>query len=237
MFNRMVRPADIFTPTKQIIQIAGVIDEREARMLSDCGADLIGFPFQEPRGADDLPEKTAGEIIRSLPLANHGVLITYLDNAQAILMLSEVLSAPVVQLHGGVAVDELRLLRRLSPDLVIIKALIVKRGGLPSLIEEVDRYGAYVDAFLTDTFDEGTGRWGATGKTHDWTISRRLVEHSARPVILAGGLSPDNVRSAVLEVRPAGVDTHTGVEDADGRKSQRLVEKFISEARDAHLSM
>ncbi len=233
----MVRPADIFPRKRQVIQIAGVVDEREARMHSECGADLIGFPFREPRGGEDLPEKTAGEIIRSLPPPTYGVLITYLDSARAILTLSGKLDAPVVQLHGGITVDELRLLRRLAPDLIIMKALIVKRGNLQGLIEDASRYAAHVDAFLTDTFDEGTGRWGATGKTHDWAVSRRLVEHSARPVILAGGLSPDNVRRAVLEVRPAGVDAHTGVEGVDGRKNRRLVEKFVSEARDAYLSV
>lgn len=233
----MVRPDDIFPRKKQVIQIAGVVDEREARMLSECGTDLIGFPFREPRSGEDLPEKTAGEIIRTLPPPTHGVLITYLDSARAILTLSGKLDAPVVQLHGGIRVDELRLLRRLAPGLIIMKALIVKRDNLQGLIEEECRYAAYVDAFLTDTFDEGTGRWGATGKTHDWSVSRRLVEHSARPVILAGGLSPDNVRRAVLEVRPAGVDAHTGVEGADGRKNRGLVKKFVSEARDAYLSV
>ena len=64
-------------------------------------------------------------------------------------------------------------------------------------------------------------------------MSRRLVELADRPVILAGGLTPENVKRAVLEVRPAGVDTHTGVEDASGRKSREKVEKFLSEADEA----
>jgi phosphoribosylanthranilate isomerase len=88
-----------------------------------------------------------------------------------------------------------------------------------------------VDAFITDTFDPATGASGATGKTHDWQISRRLVEISPQPVILAGGLTPDNVREAILAVQPAGVDCHTGVEDASGRKDADKVRRFVAEAR------
>jgi len=66
--------------------------------------------------------------------------------------------------------------------------------------------------------------------THDWCISRRLVEISSRPVILAGGLTPANVAEAIAEVRPAGVDSHTGVEDASGAKSREKVARFVREA-------
>jgi phosphoribosylanthranilate isomerase len=90
-----------------------------------------------------------------------------------------------------------------------------------------------VDAFITDTFDPKTGASGATGKTHDWRVSRRLVEAVDRPVILAGGLTPENVKRAILEVRPAGVDSHTGVEDSSGRKSRDKICKFLSEAQEA----
>ena len=68
--------------------------------------------------------------------------------------------------------------------------------------------------------------------THDWEVSRRLVEYSPKPIILAGGLDPDNVRDAILQVGPAGVDAHTGVEGADGRKSHALVTRFVAAARD-----
>jgi phosphoribosylanthranilate isomerase len=65
---------------------------------------------------------------------------------------------------------------------------------------------------------------------HDWDVSRRLVEMSVPPVILAGGLDPGNVRRAILEVRPSGVDSHTGVEDDAGRKSPDKVKAFVAEA-------
>src|SRR5258705_11840427 len=90
----------------------------------------------------------------------------------------------------------------------------------------------FVDAFITDTFDPKAGASGAAGKTHDWRVSRRLVELSPRPIILAGGLTAENGSGAILEVRPAGVDSHTGFEDAAGRKSREKVHKFLSEAHE-----
>jgi phosphoribosylanthranilate isomerase len=94
-----------------------------------------------------------------------------------------------------------------------------------------------VDAFITDTFDPETGASGATGKTHDWEVSRKLVKMSARPVILAGGLNPANVRQAIYAVNPAGVDAHGGVEHPDGKKDRELVDTFVREATDAFASL
>ena len=99
-----------------------------------------------------------------------------------------------------------------------------------TLLHEVQTYAPLVDAFITDTFNPATGASGATGMTHDWAASRALVEHSPRPVILAGGLNPGNVYDAIRAVGPAGVDAHTGVEGPDGRKSPTLVEQFVREA-------
>ena len=98
----------------------------------------------------------------------------------------------------------------------------------------VQETAPYVAAYITDTFNPATGREGATGLTHDWSISRRLVELSPRPVILAGGLTPENVTDAIRAVRPAGADTHTGVEGPDGRKSAAKVRAFVEAARRAY---
>ena len=119
----------------------------------------------------------------------------------------------------------------MDPNLSLIKSLIIKQKNWTELEQTIQRYSSFVETFFTDTFDPDTGACGATGKTHDWSISRRIVEISTKPVILAGGLNPNNVREAILTVRPAGVDVHTGVEDGNGRKKQSLVEAFIRNGR------
>jgi phosphoribosylanthranilate isomerase len=137
----------------------------------------------------------------------------------------------IVQLHGQIDDREVHRLRTLRPGLGIIRSLVVGRHEPAVLRSRVERLEATVDAFITDTYDPATGADGATGKTHDWSLSRELVKRSARPVILAGGLTPDNVRAAILTVGPAGVDAHTGVEGPDGRKDAVRVRRFVAEAR------
>jgi phosphoribosylanthranilate isomerase len=221
----------------RVVQIAGVSGAGEARMLVSCGADLLGFALGPDRAAGDVDEEDAGGIVETLRPPAYGVLITYSAEATSISALCRRLSFPAVQLHGPIGVGEVQRLRDLSPGLFLVKTLVVRGGDFIPLLDEVDRYADHVDAFLTDTFDDATGRWGATGKTHDWSVSRRVVERSRRPVLLAGGLTPDNVHRAIADVGPAGVDAHTGVEDAAGRKDRRLVERFVERARKAFSSL
>jgi phosphoribosylanthranilate isomerase len=121
--------------------------------------------------------------------------------------------------------------RELCPELELARSLVVRGDDVASLEREMLTYAPHVDAFLTDTFDPATGAEGATGKTHDWAISRMLARASPHPLVLAGGLNPENVREAIRTVRPAAVDAHTGVEGPDGRKDAERVARFVAEAR------
>ena len=216
-----------------LIQIAGIKDKAEAQMLIQCGVRYLGFPLRLPVHQEDLSEEAASEIIGSLTPPRHGVLITYLDHAVEIAKFCRDLGARQVQLHGDVQVVELKKLKELDPELTVVKSLIIGLHTMEVLESMVNHMSDYVDGFITDTYDPHSGAWGGTGKLHDWRISRKLAQLSNRPVILAGGLTPDNVRDAILEVRPVGLDVHTGVEDASGRKSRDKVEKFVVEAKAA----
>lgn len=219
------------------VQIAGVMDQAEADLLMACGADLLGFPLRLAVHKEDLPEAEAGKIIRRLPPSCPGVIITYLEKAEEILAFCRALGARHIQLHGGLSTGDAARLRERDPGLFVIKSLVVRSGNEAQLEADVRRLEPHVNAFITDTFDPSTGASGATGKTHDWRVSTDLVRASARPVILAGGLTPDNVYEAVLRVRPAGVDAHTGVEGPDGRKVEARVRRFVSEARRAFTAL
>lgn len=214
-----------------IIHVAGIIDQAEADMLVACGVDVLGFPFRLAKHSEDLSEDEAAKIIRSLRPPVQGLLITYLTQAEEIVALCTRLGVAYVQLHGDASAKEIARLKALRPGLRFIKSLIVREDNVAELEAQVERLAPYVDAFITDTFDPATGATGATGKTHDWNVSRGLVEASPRPVILAGGLNPDNVREAIVKVRPAGVDVHTGIEGPDGRKSRELTLRFVAQAR------
>ena len=217
---------------KDLIQIAGAIDKEEAIMLMNASVDYLGFPFRLPVHKEDLTEDEAVDVIKIISPPHKAVLITYLYNAEEIIKLCAKLNVKIVQLHGKISKEELERTKLLRPDLEIIKSLVVTENNYPELERTIDTLSAFVDAFITDTFDPTTGAEGATGKTHDWKISRKLVELSPKPVIVAGGLNHTNVKKAILEIHPAGVDSHTGVESKDGRKNYDLVKKFVEESKE-----
>ena len=213
-----------------LIQVAGVCDAAEARLLMEAGVHWLGFPLRLTVNKEDLSEAAAADLIQHLPAGFHGVVITYLRRANDVLAFCRQLGARVIQLHGDIALEELREIKRRDPELTVFKSLVVRAGNEEALRRMVEETAPVVDAYITDTFNPATGQEGATGLVHDWNISRRLVEISPRPVILAGGLNAENVASAILAVHPAGVDSHTGVEGTDGRKTREKVEKFVQES-------
>ena len=216
---------------RDFIQVAGVRDLDEANLLMACGIRYLGFPLRLPVNKEDLSEPAAAAIIGTIRPPGYGVAITYQSAAEDIVGFMDELGASLVQLHGDIASQELAKLKRLRPHLTVIKSLVIGERPFEELVDTLQRLSAFVDAFITDTFDPATGASGATGKLHDWQLSRRLVELATKPVILAGGLTPENVREAIKFVAPAGVDAHTGVEDAAGHKDAVMVRRFEAEAR------
>ena len=216
---------------QESIHVAGVIDLDEVEMLVRCGVAHMGVPLVLDHHAEDLSVDAAAAIIRQIGRRATFFLITYAQTVPDVLTLCRRLDVGMVQLHGDVESGVIAELRQEAPALRVIKSLIVRADNADALAAEVARFAPLVDAFITDTFDPATGARGATGKTHDWSVSRRLVALSPKPVILAGGLKPDNARAAIEAVRPAGVDVHTGIEGPDGRKRPGLTRRFIAEAR------
>jgi phosphoribosylanthranilate isomerase len=211
------------------VQIAGVSSVEEALELERAGADALGFTVRLPSGVHDgLTEAKARSIIAALPPFISSVAITYIDNAQEAANLSRYLGVNTIQLHGEFPARELEMLRAAMPHLKIIRPVMVTGEEALSDARALERR---VDALILDTYDPATGRRGATGMTHDWQLSRRIVEAARVPVILAGGLTPANVAAAIRTVRPWAVDVHTGVEDSDGRRDLRKMRDFIAATR------
>lgn len=201
-------------------------------MLADCGVHCVGLPLRLPVNKEDVTEDQARDIIRTMRDTILPVCITYLSTAEEIALFCQELTVSHIQLHGNISLKELQKLSHIAPSLYVIKSLVVRTDGSnrDTLLNTVKDIAPFVDAFITDTHNPKTGADGATGMTHDWSISAELVQESPCPVILAGGLTPENVADAITTVRPAGVDAHTGVEDSSGRKNKTLVCKFVQEA-------
>lgn len=211
-----------------LVQVAGIGSLDEGRMLLDCGVDLLGFPLRLPVHATDTSEDEAQAIIEKLG-APRCVLITYEQDPDRLVEFCRFLNVNTVQIHADVSVEVLARIKLRLP-LRIFKSYVVGRESMgPAQFAQA--YSPVCEAFITDTFDPSTGASGATGLVHDWDVSAELVRHSPRPVILAGGLNPANVREAIRTVCPAAVDVHTGVEARDGSKDPELVQTFVREAR------
>lgn len=221
------------TTVNKLVQVAGIIDAAEADMIIGEGADWIGFALRLPSGKDDIAEQDAAAIIKGLRAPHAGVLISYLTDAEEVSAFCTELGVVAVQLHGDVATGQLARLKELRPELFVLKSLVVKEDNADELLKLVDETHPYVDMYITDTFDPRTGAKGATGLTHDWGVSAELVRRSPKPLMMAGGLNPENVGDAIRTVRPAAVDAHTGLEGPGGRKDRAKVAKFVAEARRA----
>ena len=211
------------------VQIAGVSTLEEALAVERCGADALGFTVRLPTGVhDELTEAKARGIIAALPPFITCVAITYIDNARDAADLCRALGVAAIQLHGECPPREIELLRAAAPHLKIIRVVHVTGAEAVATARALERR---VDALILDTYDPSTGRGGATGKTHDWEISRRIVDSVRVPIILAGGLTVENVTAAIRAVRPWAVDVHTGVEDADGTRNLSKTRAFIERAK------
>ncbi|MFJ8955186.1 phosphoribosylanthranilate isomerase [Streptomyces sp. NPDC102381] len=216
-----------------LVQVAGIIDAKEASLLVEEGVDWLGFPLRLPSGKDDISEQDATEIIGGLSVPHAGVLISYLTDADEVSAFTRQLGVTAVQLHGDVHADQLRKLKEIRPDLYVLKSLVVREDNAEELLTLVDEVAESVDMFITDTFNPATGAKGATGLTHDWNVSAELVRRSPKPLMMAGGLTADNVADAIRAVRPAAVDAHSQLEGADGRKDRAKVARFVAESRRA----
>ncbi|MEO8604670.1 MAG: phosphoribosylanthranilate isomerase [bacterium] len=215
--------------TQVRVQIAGVSSLEEALATAEAGAEALGFTVRLPHGVHDgLTEATARGIIAALPPFVASVAITYVESAREAVELCRYLGASTLQLHGPFPTQELPLIRAGLPHLKLIRSVHVTG---PEALAQARGLTRHVDALLLDTYDPVSGRHGATGMTHDWALSRQIVAEARVPIILAGGLTPDNVAAAIAAVQPWGVDVHTGVEDADGRRNLDKVRAFVARAK------
>jgi len=122
-----------------------------------------------------------------------------------------------------------RAFRSRFPEIPIMRAIPVIDEAS---IEVARSYQGVADFLLLDSYDPSTRQFGALGRAHDWNISRRIVDNVDIPVILAGGLGSENVAAAIIAVRPAGVDSKTKTDRADGTgKDLAKVRAFVTAAR------
>ena len=215
---------------RPFLKICGLRTEYEARAALAAGATALGMLVGlTHRAEDEASEAEARQLVSALGPGPTMVLVTHLLDPAAIAALAQRIGVTTIQVHGDVPPDGLRTLRGLAPDACLIKAIHVTG---PDAMARAEAFAPLADALLLDS--RTADRLGGTGQTHDWSISRRIVDAVAPvPVVLAGGLTPNNVANAIAQVRPAGVDVNSGVEDPSGAKDPDRMRAFIAAAQSA----
>jgi phosphoribosylanthranilate isomerase len=201
------------------VKICGITNIDDAVAAVDFGADALGFVFFE-KSPRYISHADAAAIIKKLPsfTTTIGVFVNVKpDQVEKIIDLTHI---DAVQLHGNEPPEMCDISRR------VIKAIRVK--SLESL-DPLINYKDKVSAFLLDTFAPDI--LGGTGQIFNWDIA--IYAKQFGKVILAGGLTPDNVTEAIRRVRPYGVDVSSGVESKKGKKDYKKMKSFIERAKRA----
>jgi phosphoribosylanthranilate isomerase len=203
------------------VKVCGITNYEDAAMIVDQGADALGFNFfpQSPRYVDPADARS---IIRRIPpfVVSVGLFVNVAEPSR-VSAIAHAAGVQVLQLHG----DETPEYCRDLEDWPLIKALRIGESGI---LEDLEEYP--VQAFLLDVRDDTL--FGGTGKSFDWELARN-IKH-IRPIILAGGLTVDNVQKAIQTVDPYAVDVCSGVESAPRKKSAQKVIEFMNEVRNVN---
>lgn len=215
--------------TRTRIKICCIADCDEARLAIRHGADALGLVSAMPSGPGPIEESAITTICASIPPPIATFLLTSATSAHQIIDQQRRCRANTLQLVDRMPASAYSMLRRALPGIALVQVVHVL--GHDSVGEALD-VAPHVDALLLDSGnpDLAVKELGGTGRAHDWAISRYIVERAGRPVFLAGGLRPDNVRDAIERVAPFGVDLCSGVR-SEGRLDESKLAAFVAAVR------
>ena len=198
------------------IKICGITNIEDALFAAEAGADALGFVFYE-KSPRYVSSETVKKIISMLPPFVTTVGLFVNAGGEAIETTVRLSGINVIQLHGDETPEECSF----APH-PVIKAVRVKDAGS---LAGVEKYP--VSALLLDAWNDQ--QYGGTGESFNWQLARNLT--GQLPIVLAGGLNPDNVAEAIRVVAPYAVDVSSGVEKSPGEKDHDKIRKFIQQVR------
>ena len=201
------------------IKICGITNPQDALTAVEAGADALGFVFYKESPRHIFPEEAA-RIINLLPPFVQAVGLFVNESPEVVNQISRNCGLGLVQLHGDETPDYCRKIKQR-----VMKAFRIRTLTCLDPIADYRMSGCLLDAYSPSFY-------GGTGKSFNWEIAREAMIRSYR-IVLAGGLTPDNVAEAIRQVRPYAVDISSGVESAPGRKDADKVLEFIRNAKEA----
>lgn len=203
------------------IKVCCIASAEEVVLAARHGAAMVGLVSAMPSGPGVIGEDRIAEIAAGTPSGITSVLLTSRTDPAGIAAQQRRTGVGAIQLCDRLTADARAALRMELPNVALIQVVHVEG---PASIEEARAAAVGADAILLDSGRLGAARreLGGTGRTHDWSVSREIVEVVPVPVLLAGGLQPENVAEAIRRVRPAGVDVCSGLRVAGHLNEARL---------------
>ena len=215
-----------------LVQIYEVQTPEEAVARARLGVDHIGVLVGDCVFPRELSIAHTNGIFAAVPADKKRVALSLSADLEELGRVVAETRPDIIQLQAAIDDFSVAMTRRLKtrfPQIPIMRAIPVIDEAS---IEVAGSYRGVADFLLLDSWDPATGQLGALGRTHDWSLSRRIVDDVGTPVILAGGLGPENVAAAIAAVRPAGVDSKTRTDRLDGSgKDLAKVEAFVAAAK------
>jgi phosphoribosylanthranilate isomerase len=213
------------------IKVCCIATPSEAQRAVAAGASAIGLVSAMPSGPGVIDEALIAHIAGKVPLPAQTFLLTAHQRAEAIAAQHARCGTTTIQLVDAVAPEELRQLREALPSVALVQVIHVVNEAS---VDEAMAAAAWVDALLLDSGNPNAAvkELGGTGRTHNWDLSRRIVEASPVPVWLAGGLNPGNAAQAIRAVRPYGLDICSGLR-TDGALDDAKLHAFVQAVRAA----
>jgi len=212
-----------------LVQIFEVQTPDEAAALVRLGVDHIGVLVGDGVFPRELSVAQAKEIFAVVPAGKKRVALSLSADLEEVARVVQETRPDIVQVQAAIddfSVAMTRALKTRFPQVPIMRAIPVIDEAS---IETAASYQGVADFLLLDSWDPGTRQFGALGRTHDWGLSRRIVDDVGISTILAGGLGPENVAAAIAEVRPAGVDSKTKTDRAgELGKDLAKVQAFVA---------
>jgi phosphoribosylanthranilate isomerase len=215
-----------------LVQIYEVQTPEEAATLARLGVDHIGVLVGDGVFPRELPAEWVRGIFAATPPGASRVALSLSVDADEVARVIEQTRPDIIHIAAAVelfSVENTRALKAAFPWVQIMRSIpIVDTAS----VEYARTYEGIADFLLLDSHDPGDRQIGGLGRTHDWSISRRIVEEVGVSAILAGGLDADNVAAAIAAVRPAGVDSKTRTDRANSAgKDLDKVRRFITAAK------
>jgi len=211
------------------IKICCIANIEEAQLAIKTGASAIGLVGHMPSGPGIISDKKIFSIAKNIPPQIDTFLLTSETNAENIINHHKRTNTNTLQLVDTVRTDTYKQLKKHIQEIKLVQVIHVINH---QSIDEALKISQYVDAILLDSGNPNLTikELGGTGRTHNWDISKKIVKQSNKPVFLAGGLNPENVRKAIDYVQPYGLDICSGVR-TQGKLDKQKLELFFKEIK------